>query len=95
MSALNLHAATGYAIERPVRDHTLLSDVVRFDRNRLGDISGARTNQQCPLDTFSLARLGAEVSGLDFLGLGMKRRRPPKTTPSLPQRFRTIEELRP
>ncbi|MHC2184743.1 methyltransferase [Rathayibacter agropyri] len=75
-----LHAAaeTGYATERYVRDHALLSDVVRFDRDRLGDVSGARTvHLQCHIgtDTLSLARLGAEVIGLDFSAAAITRAR--------------------
>lgn len=67
-----LHASrtgTGYGVLRYVQDRALLSDVVRFDRERLGDIAGARTvHLQCHIgtDTLSLARLGARVTGLDF-----------------------------
>lgn len=67
-----LHAAaaeTGYRTGRYVEDRGLLSDVVRFDRERLGDLRGVRAvHLQCHIgtDTLSLARLGAEVTGLDF-----------------------------
>lgn len=67
-----LHAArdgSGYGIQRYVEDLDALSDVVRFDRPLLGDISGKRTaHLQCHIgtDTLSLARLGAKVTGLDF-----------------------------
>ncbi|MFG1820043.1 class I SAM-dependent methyltransferase [Kribbella sp. NPDC049174] len=50
-------------------DPQYLSEVVRFDRPRLGDISGLRVvHLQCHIgtDTVSLARLGARMSGLDF-----------------------------
>ena len=66
------HAARtglGYQVQRYVDDRTLLSDVVRFDRDRLGDVAGLRTaHLQCHIgtDTLSLARLGAHVTGLDF-----------------------------
>jgi len=66
------HAARtglGYAVQRYVDDPALLSDVVRFDLDRLGDIRGLRTvHLQCHIgtDTLSLARLGAQVTGLDF-----------------------------
>ena len=46
-----------------------LSDVVRFDLPRLGDIAGLRgVHLQCHIgtDTVSLARLGARMTGLDF-----------------------------
>lgn len=67
-----LHAArdgSGYGIERYIQDTDALSDVVRFDRPLLGDITGARVvHLQCHIgtDTLSLARLGATVTGLDF-----------------------------
>lgn len=50
-------------------DPTYLSEVVRFDRPRLGDIRGLRgVHLQCHIgtDTISLARLGAQMTGLDF-----------------------------
>jgi len=58
-----------YGLARFAADPTHLSDVVRFDRERLGDISGLRTlHLQCHIgtDTLSLHRLGARMSGLDF-----------------------------
>lgn len=66
------HAARnglGYRVQRYVDDRELLSGVVRFDLDRLGDIAGLRTvHLQCHIgtDTLSLARLGARVTGLDF-----------------------------
>jgi SAM-dependent methyltransferase len=64
------HAASpGYATERFVADPAFLSQVVRFDLPRLGDVRGARgVHLQCHIgtDTLSLARLGAEMTGLDF-----------------------------
>jgi SAM-dependent methyltransferase len=62
-------AAPEYAVQRFRDDPGFISDVVRFDRPRLGDISGLRTvHLQCHIgtDTVSLARLGASVTGLDF-----------------------------
>ena len=59
----------GYGVQRYLEDAGRLSDVVRFDRERLGDIRGLRTvHLQCHIgtDTLSLARLGARVTGLDF-----------------------------
>ncbi|WP_233200010.1 bifunctional 2-polyprenyl-6-hydroxyphenol methylase/3-demethylubiquinol 3-O-methyltransferase UbiG [Cryobacterium sp. N22] len=59
----------GYGVQRYVVDPALVSDVVRFDRERLGDIAGLATvHLQCHIgtDTLSLARLGARVTGLDF-----------------------------
>ncbi|CAK9786861.1 unnamed protein product [Cutaneotrichosporon oleaginosum] len=66
-----LHARpdTGYCTRQYVDDKTGLSNVVSFDRLRLGDIRGLRAvHLQCHIgtDTLSLARLGAAVTGLDF-----------------------------
>lgn len=64
------HAASpDYGVERFVADPSFLSDVVRFDRPRLGDVSGRRgVHLQCHIgtDTISLSRLGARMTGLDF-----------------------------
>ena len=64
-------ASPTYAVERFLEDPEYLSDVVRFDLPRLGDIGGLRgVHLQCHIgtDTLSLARLGARMSGLDFSG---------------------------
>lgn len=65
------HAApgTGYVLEAYVEDRQKISDVVTFDRPRLGDLTGLRgVHLQCHLgtDTLSLARLGARMTGVDF-----------------------------
>ncbi|MEY4136078.1 MAG: hypothetical protein RL205_206 [Actinomycetota bacterium] len=66
----SLHARSdGYGLRRLIENPDALSDVVRFDLPRLGDISGLRVlHLQCHIgtDTISLARLGAKVTGLDF-----------------------------
>jgi SAM-dependent methyltransferase len=65
-----LHASSpDYKFEAFATDPEYLSYVVRFDRPRLGDITGLRgVHLQCHLgtDTVSLSRLGARMSGLDF-----------------------------
>ncbi|WP_211339587.1 class I SAM-dependent methyltransferase [Nocardia mexicana] len=65
-----LHAASpDYALDRFRGDPSFVSDTVRFDLPRLGDIDGLRgVHLQCHLgtDTISLARLGATMTGLDF-----------------------------
>lgn len=66
-----LHArpTTGYRLDRYRHDHSLLSEVVDFDRRYLGDLTGRRVlHLQCHIgtDTLSLARLGAQVTGLDL-----------------------------
>lgn len=64
------HAASShYALSEFIEDPAFLSDVVRFDLPRLGDIQGVRgVHLQCHIgtDTISLARLGAKMTGLDF-----------------------------
>ncbi len=60
----------GYGVESFVRDPDHLSEVVRFDLERLGEVGGLDVvHLQCHIgtDTISLARLGARrVTGLDF-----------------------------
>jgi SAM-dependent methyltransferase len=64
------HAASSYyELSEFVENPSFLSRVIRFDRPRLGDIRGVRgVHLQCHIgtDTISLARLGAEMTGLDF-----------------------------
>ena len=64
------HAASrDYAVDRFATDPGHLSEVVRFDLPLLGDIGGLRCiHLQCHIgtDTVSLARLGADMTGLDF-----------------------------
>jgi SAM-dependent methyltransferase len=64
------HASSpDYAVQELITDATRLSDVVRFDLPRLGDINGQRgIHLQCHIgtDTISLDRLGATMTGLDF-----------------------------
>src|SRR5215472_5746876 len=62
-------ASEGYEVARFVSDPAFISDVVRFDQPRLGDVRGLRgVHLQCHIgtDTISLARLGAGMTGLDF-----------------------------
>jgi SAM-dependent methyltransferase len=64
------HAASSdYGFDRFIAEPDFLSRVVRFDRARLGDVTGLRgVHLQCHIgtDTLSLARLGARMSGLDL-----------------------------
>ncbi len=73
------HAASDdYAVRRLLADPELLSDVVRFDVPRLGDIAGLRgVHLQCHIgtDTLSLARLGARMTGLDFSPVSIEHAR--------------------
>ncbi|MGH3170296.1 MAG: class I SAM-dependent methyltransferase [Trebonia sp.] len=68
----------GYQVERYRSDPSFISDVVRFDRPLLGDVSGLRgAHLQCHIgtDTISLARLGASMTGLDFSGAAVEAAR--------------------
>ncbi|MCW2505744.1 MAG: methyltransferase family protein [Actinomycetia bacterium] len=65
-----LHAASAeYGLARFADDPEFISDVVRFDLPRLGEVAGLRgVHLQCHIgtDTISLSRLGASMTGLDF-----------------------------
>ncbi|SMQ71407.1 class I SAM-dependent methyltransferase [Agreia sp. VKM Ac-1783] len=77
-SAHAVRTGVGYQVQRYIDDRKLISDVVRFDRERLGPIEGLRTvHLQCHIgtDTLSLARLGAHVTGLDFSPVALEEAR--------------------
>jgi SAM-dependent methyltransferase len=62
-------ASPDYGVARFADDATYVSDVVRFDLPRLGDISGVdAVHLQCHIgtDTVSLGRLGARITGVDL-----------------------------
>ncbi len=65
-----LHAASDtYDLRSYLDDPSRLSGVVAYDASHLGDLTGLRVvHLQCHIgtDTLSLARLGAEVTGVDF-----------------------------
>ncbi len=69
-SRVPVHTAPdGYRLERLIEDPEALSDVVTFERGYLGDLSGLdliHLQSHLGTDTVSLARLGANVTGLDF-----------------------------
>ncbi|MDG4769109.1 class I SAM-dependent methyltransferase [Solwaraspora sp. WMMD792] len=73
------HAASpDYRVAQLIADPALLSEVVRFDLPRLGDLTGVRgVHLQCHIgtDTLSLARLGATMTGLDLSGASLAEAR--------------------
>jgi SAM-dependent methyltransferase len=85
------HASSpDYAIEQFAGDPSHLSEVVRFDLPRLGDIAGLDTvHLQCHIgtDTVSLARLGARVTGLDLSAPALEVGRRLATTAGADVRF--------
>jgi SAM-dependent methyltransferase len=71
-------ASPDYGVARFAEDPSFLSNVVRFDLPRLGDIAGQdAVHLQCHIgtDTVSLARLGARVTGLDLSGPALEEAR--------------------
>lgn len=72
------YASPDYAVERAIADPHRISDVVAFDAERLGDITGLRgVHLQCHIgtDTLSLHRLGARMSGLDLSPVSVEHAR--------------------
>lgn len=67
---VDAHAASpDYALDRLVDDPGRVSDVVAYDRDRMGDVAGlSLLHLQCHIgtDTVSWGKLGARVTGLDF-----------------------------
>ena len=74
-----VHVEGGYGIDGLLASPDALSDVVRFDRPRLGDLAGLDVlHLQCHIgtDTLSLARLGAaSVAGVDLSGESLRHAR--------------------
>ncbi len=59
----------GYRVDHYINEPAHMSDIVMFDKERLGDIAGLDVlHLQCHIgtDTLTLARLGANVTGVDF-----------------------------
>jgi len=92
------HAASpDYAVQRFLQDPAYISDVVSFDRPRLGDIAGLTgVHLQCHIgtDTISLARLGATMTGLDFSTESLDQARALAERTGSPTRFVEAEVYR-
>ena len=59
----------GYRMDRYLTDPRHMSDIVMFDKDRLGELEGKKVlHLQCHIgsDTITLARMGATVTGIDF-----------------------------
>jgi hypothetical protein len=83
-------ASPDYAVSRFGADPTFLSDVVRFDLPRLGEIGGLDgVHLQCHIatDTVSLARLGARMTGLDFSPPAVEAARRPAASAGVDAEF--------
>ena len=79
-----------YAVSQFIADPKFLSDVVTFDLPLLGDIRGLRgVHLQCHIgtDTVSLARLGAEMTGLDFSPASLAQARQLSARAKTPVKF--------
>lgn len=86
-----VHAGSpDYAVGRFASDPLHLSNVVSFDRPRLGDLQGlVGVHLQCHIgtDTISLARLGAAMTGLDFSPQSLRHARALAETTGADVRF--------
>ena len=92
------HAASpDYGVQRFLDDPSYLSGVVRFDLPLLGSVEGLRgVHLQCHIgtDTLSLARLGAQMTGLDFSPQSLERGSPAGRRGGDADRVRRGERLR-
>ncbi len=83
-----------YAVAQFVEDQTHISGVVDFDRALLGEVAGRRLlHLQCHfgMDTLSWARLGAEVTGVDFSEVAINEARRLSEQSGVPGRFIVAE----
>lgn len=88
-------ASEEYGFRRFVEDPAHLSSVVAADAEVLGDVSGKRLlHLQCHFgkDTLSWARLGAEVTGVDFSEAALTEARRLSRESGVPGRF-VLSEL--
>lgn len=84
-----------YGISRFVDDPDHLSGVVTYDREKMPDVAGKKViHLQCHIgtDTISLARLGAEVTGIDLSPKSIEAARKLSADSGTPVRF-VVSEL--
>ena len=90
--------AQGYDLDRYLDDPKSISRVVSVDAPHLGDLTGQRVvHLQCHIgtDTLSLARLGAEVTGIDFspAALAVARQLAERAGPAVRYVQATVDEV--
>ena len=84
----------GYDLARFIADPACLSDVVAFDAALVGEVGGLRLlHLQCHMgkDTLSWARLGAQVTGIDFSEAAIAAARRLSEESGTPGRFLVAE----
>jgi SAM-dependent methyltransferase len=84
-----------YGVDRFASDPTHLSDVVSFDKEKLGDVGGKRLihlQSHIGTDTVSWARLGADVTGIDLSEKSIEAARELSRLAATPARF-IVSEL--
>lgn len=86
-----VHATSdSYGLHRFVDDPEAISQIIQFDAPLIGDVRGLRiAHLQCHIgtDTISLARLGAEVVGVDFSPAAIEIARTLSTNSGTPVEF--------
>ena len=89
------YGSESYGIHRFIDDPNFVGEVARFDAEKMPDLSGRRlVHLQCHIgtDTVGLARLGAEVTGVDFSPKSIEAARRLSEDSRTPARF-VISEL--
>ncbi|MEE8489386.1 MAG: class I SAM-dependent methyltransferase, partial [Acidimicrobiia bacterium] len=89
------YGSDGYGIDRFIDDPSFVGEVVSFDSNNVPDVSGKRLiHLQCHIgtDTLGWARLGAEVTGVDFSEKALEAARRLSSESGTPARF-VLSEL--